>query len=751
MNEPTDPQTSPQPEPAPHESPSPHGTQPYGGVHYGAPYYGGPAAGAGPLSSFDPLRLLLILRRRWRTILLVVLFMGCAATFRLSKAPRIYQVRALIELSARRPRILNQQAAVIEDPASIMQFEQTLNTQIAKLNSPILFPFVLACYRQANPDDRTPEDELRARLRGTAGFSSMGRTRLVAVTFRHTDPAFAARACNAFAAGAEASAREENRAASEAAVAWLGEQATVQKHELESADRALFDVRQSCNMDVLEGQRKTVQDALLSFNRALVDVESQATKERQMLDALNSADLQPENAGKLPAAIPRGNEVDAALARWRAAIAERTALLSRCTPEHPMVVAKDKAIVVYREQAVAALNRARTTTSSNLELFNKQADSLRRKKEEQSKLASDLERDILDREMKLTVLERERRAADGSYQGILFRMQEARLSADENTASVKLVEAATAPARPVSPRVMRIVLLALLLGVAGGAGLALIIEALEDHVVGVQDIEAGMGVKVLAVVPHVKSANRKDVAAASFTHRFSEVAEAFAGLRSVLDSPTYREQSRVIVVTSSLPEEGKTTTCCNLATTCARNGERTLLIDFDLRRPRIVSIYPMPPGQEGLLAHLAGLDTAAARLVYAADCPNLSVIASRPAKDASPAELVGGKKVTELIAWARANFDRVILDAPPLGMVSDALVLGGLADCVLVMARPATSRRRALRHTIQRLTDVGIGAIATVLNDVDLSSFAGHGYGPYYHYRKHYKSYHDSAPETSVS
>jgi len=687
-----------------------------------------------------------ILRRRWRTVLLVVLFMGCAATFRLSKAPRIYQSRALIELSSRRPRFLNQKAAVIEDPSSIMQSEETRNTQIAKLNSPTLLPFVLACYRQSNPQDRTPDDQLSARLRGGA-FSRSGRTRLVSVTFRHTDPVFAARACNAFAAGAEANAREENRAASDAAVAWLEVQAKGQKRELERADQALFDARQSCKMDVLEGQRKTVQSALLRFNGSLVDVESQAARERELLNALNASDLQPENAGKLPAAIPRADEVGSALDRWRATVAERTALLSRCTPEHPEVVAKDNVIALYREQALAALNRARTTTSSNLDLFNKQAESLRLKKEEQNRLASDLERDILDREMKLTALERERRAADGSYQGLLFRMQEARLSADENTASVKLIEAATAPGRPISPRVMRIVMMALLLGAAGGAGLALVIEILEDHVVGVQDIEAGMGVKVLAVVPHVKSASRKDVATSSFTRRFSEVAEAFASLRSVLDSSTYRDQNRVILVTSSLPAEGKTTTCCNLATTCARTGQRTLLIDFDMRRPRIVSIYPMPPGQRGLLEHLAGPDTEDARdLVYGADCPNLSVIASRPVKDASPTELVAGKKVTELMAWARANFDRVILDVPPLGMVSDALVLGGLADCVLVMARPSISRRCALRHTVQRLADVGIGAIATVLNDVDLSGFAGHGYSPYYHYRKHYRSYHDSEP-----
>ena len=95
----------------------------------------------------------------------------------------------------------------------------------------------------------------------------------------------------------------------------------------------------------------------------------------------------------------------------------------------------------------------------------------------------------------------------------------------------------------------------------------------------------------------------------------------------------------------------------------------------------------------------------------------------------------------KLLAWARANYDRVVIDAPPLGIVSDALSLGGLADCVLVMARPATSRKRAVRHTIRRFQDVGISSVAVVMNDVDHSKFAYHGYGPYYHYRKHYGAY----------
>lgn len=709
---------------------------------FAVPSYAEAEQADGFYGALYPLRLLQLLRKRWITILLVVLFAGCAAAYYLKNATRIYQSKATIELSTRRPRILNQQAAVIEDPASVLQFEETLNTQLEKFKSKSMLPAVIACYRKNNPADQTPDDVLSARLRGGVSFSLLRRTRLVTISFLDSDPAFAARACQAFADGTEMEARSENRVASDAAVAWLEAQARSQKQELERADQAVFDARQSYRVDLLEGERKTVQQALQSFNEALVNVESQLAMEREMLDALTVADLKPELAGKLPAAIARAKDIEGALERWQVAVTERDSLLTKYTAEHPEVKARDQAVTLFRDQAVAALSRARGATAANLDLLKRQADSLRRNREEQSKRASDIERDLLDREMKLASLLRSRSASDASYQGVLSRIQEARLSADENTATVKLIESASLPGGPVSPNALRLLLLAVALGLAGGVGLALVIEALEDQVTGTRDVESGSGVRVLAVVPHVRKGHRKAIATSSSNNRFGEVAEAFAGLRSVLDSPACRERSGVVLVTSALPEEGKTTTCCNLATACARNGQRVLLIDFDLRRPRIAGIFPMPPGTRGLLDFLASRDYLCDELAYETDCPNLSVMASRPVPGASPAELLGGRKVVELVAWARGRYDRVILDTPPLGLVSDALVLSGLADCVLVTARPGVSRRRAVRHTISRFRDVGVEAIAAVLNDVDMSKSVYHGYGPYYHYQRHYSAYH---------
>ena len=730
--------------PYPNANPPPPANPPP--VPYGAPYAGGPYYGeavssdAGPLNALDPLRLLQIARKKWLTLVLAAVFAMGAAMFYLSKTPAIYQSNSIIELSVRRPRILNKQDAMIEDPAAAMQIEETLNTQIEKFKGMAMLNHVLGCFREMYPDVKMPDNELSFRLAGRANFSLVKRTRLVLITFHSQDPDFAVKACNAYAAGAEASARAENRAVSDAAVAWLEAQAKTQKQELEDADKVLLDARQKYQMDVLERQRQTVQATLLSFNDSLSQIESKAALEQKLLAALEAVELNPDRSGELPADIPRAVEVAAALDRWRSAAAERDALLSRYTPQHPAVEAQVQSVALYREQAMEALTRAKATAAANLSLYQEQGKSLRQKMEDQLKLASDLEHKVLDGGMKIAALERGRSAADTAYQGVLSRIQDARMSADENTATVKLVEGASS-ARQIYPRPVRTLFLALLFGLGIGFGLAFLTDLLEDHVVGASDIEAGTGIKILAIIPHVRARNRQEIARASLTHKFSDMAEAFAGLRSVLDSVVYRSHTQIILVASSLPEEGKTTTCCNLATACALNGQKTLLIDFDLRRPRVGGIFPMPANQPGLLDYLSGQVPDPQKIIYPADCRNLQVMASRGSSEVRPAELVGGTRVVELLTWARKNYERVLIDAPPLGIVSDALSLAGLADCVLVMARPAASRKRAVRHTIRRFQDVGVGALAVVMNDVDHSKFAYHGYGPYYYYRKHYSAY----------
>ncbi|MEI6168777.1 MAG: polysaccharide biosynthesis tyrosine autokinase [bacterium] len=732
------------PPPNPADPGHPHyqgGTPPYG-APYGTPYYGGaPTESSGLLGSLDPFRLLRVIRKKWLTVLLVLMFAGIAATYYLMTTPKVYQAVSLVELSVRRPRIMTQQAAVIEDQGASSQSEEIFNTRLEKFKGRVMREAAIARYRKQHPECKL-QDEAFNGLFANLNLTLLRRTRLVKIEFNHTEPQFAAEFCTAFAEAAEASVYDENRTASDAAVIWLEAQCANQRLEVEKADAALLKYRQENKIDVLESQRKTVDNALMDFNQVLVALESQEAKERDLLNTITAVELKPENAGKLPTSIPRGDEIKASMDKWMAALAERDALLSKYTAKHPEVLAKDGMVAMFRSQALDSLNRAKATSASNLELFRKQAESLRQKKADQAKLASDLELQIVERRTHLTALERTRDASDTAYRGILGRIQEARMAADENTATVKIVERPSVPEKPIKPQPLRIIALAILLGLMAGVTLALITDTMEDHVTGPHDLEAEIGVKVLAMVPHVKAGRRSDIATASLNQRFSQITEAFAGLRSMLDSAQYKEKSKVILVASSIPAEGKTITSCNLAIACAKNGQKVLLIDFDLRRPRLVGIFPMPPEGRGLLDYLSdsSIVTTPSALAYATECPNLTVVASRPVKGASPAELVGSQKVVELLTWAREHYDRVIIDASPLGLVSDALVLAGLSDCVLVMARPETSRKRATFHTIHRFREAGVRMISAVINDIDFAK--GSPYNSYsYHYYGHYQPY----------
>ena len=691
--------------------------------------------------SLDMHRVIRVLRKRWLMVLLMVVLGLCAGAYYVVKTEKVFRATGLVELSVRRPRILTQQAAIIEDQAALS--EEVFNTRLERFKGRTVmlaalerterdFPQAFADSRVTSGGDPAAALEKRLqRYRSSISLRLLRHSRLIRVEFDHRSPAIAAAACNAFCAAAIASAFDENRVNSDAAVAWLETQAESHRKELVSADDALLRFRQANKMDALQSQQKTVEDALIEINKALVDVESREAMDRDILTTVERVDLTPENVGQLPSSIPRVDEIRDACEKWLSAIAERDSLLIKYTPKHPEVQAKERLVALYRGQATEALGRTRATAQSNRELLARQAASLREMKASKSQQAVDLETQAVETRMRLTTLERARDAADLGYRALLTRIQEARMAADENTATVKLVERANAPRQPVKPQADRIAALSTILGLLAGIGLALLTDRVEDHVASPEDLETA-GLPILGVIPHVRTEDRPAIATACLNRRFSEIAEAFAGLRAMLDSPQHRDHARVVLVASSVPGEGKTVTSCNLALAWARKGRRVLLIDCDLRRSRLSAIFPMPPGQKGLLEALhEGSGRSSETLRYPVDgCAGLDVIATRPVDGASPAEVVGTVAMAELIAWAKANYDHVVLDAPPLGLVSDALALAPLANSVLVVARPDVSRKRLVRHTLRRFHESGVHPAGLVMNDVN---FVSTSYGYYCH------------------
>lgn len=714
-------------------------------------YYSGPVKNASMQGDIDLRRLMHLLREKWLTIAAVIMFAFVAAVFYLIVAQKTYRAITLIELSVRRPRIAGQQGAVIDDAYSDSQSEEIFNTWLERFKSRTLLESAMQNLRETEKTSWNDE-RLRKLMQRQSSIVLIRRSRLVQVSFDHSDPRFAASAANAFADAAVAMAFEENKTASENAVTWLQSQAEVQRVELEKADKALGEFRSQNHIDALESQKKTVEESLLAFNKSLVDIESQEVLARDLVATISRIELKPENAGRLPASIPRGPEVQMMLEKWIAAISERDALLTKYTEKHPAVVAQNKVVDVLHDQAMDAIRRVIATAESNLTLLEQQAESLTRKMADQRRLAAELELNIVELKSKASTLERAREAADISYKGILNRIEEARLSADENTATVKIVERATQPERPIKPRKLVVLLVWLMMGLAGGIGMALLTDILEDYITGPADIEIGVGLSILALVPKVKGTNRESLATACMTDKFGQFAEAFAGIRGALDSSKYKQLSHTVLISSTAPDEGKTIVACNLSIMCAKSGARTLLIDFDMRRPHMYKIFGMPEDHPSLIHVLGAQDASSfSQMPFKSSCPNLDVIGGRVSTDLSPAEIIGSRVVRDFIRWAAKSYDRVIIDAPPFSVVSDPMVLADIVNCVIMVCRVNQSRKRAIRHAVSHLRETGASVIGAVVNDVDYQKglYTGEyaNYHGYYNYHKYMKD--SSAPDNA--
>lgn len=698
-----------------------------------------------------PKHILRVMRRKWLTILLVAVFALAAGFFYLHKATPIYRAQSQIEISVRQPRILSREGTMLQDEDEGAPTVVIFNTRLERLRSRAVMEMALDILLEEHPDalapanassERTAEQDRRARLgslRRGISIDLRGSTRIVEITFEHPDPVITAAVCNAFAEAAAQSALEENRASSDAAVSWLEEQEEIQSAKLQEAEAALLQHLADSGLNEMRSRRNTVDEALSGFNRSLVQRQSEESRAQDIRLTLEALDLSPDMAGELPSGIPHESEIRSILEQWRRALVSRQQLLARYTDNHPEVQSQNRLIDLYSEQAQTLMTQAMTTAQANEELLKQQAETLESRINRLNRLARQLDRRIAEAETERAALQRSKTAAEEAYRGILARIQDARIAADENTATIKILDRASTPGSPIQPQSRIVLALAVALGLGAGTGLALLVDQLEDQIIDPDDV-IPWGISLLGIIPHVKKVGRSSVALASLRDRFSQVTEAFAGLRAMLDSPQYNGQAQVILVSSSLPGEGKTVTSCNLAAAWAQKKRRVLLIDFDQRRPRLASIFGMPQNQPGLLSVLSGdeeLTTGEDLVFQSPDCPTLDIIATRPVSGASPAELTGTKSVENLLSWARKHYDHIVIDAPPLGIVSDALALAPLADTVLVMVRPKTSRKKVSKHTIHRFQESGIQNIALIMNDLDFSKM---GYGPYYHYNKHYKA-----------
>lgn len=300
----------------------------------------------------------------------------------------------------------------------------------------------------------------------------------------------------------------------------------------------------------------------------------------------------------------------------------------------------------------------------------------------------------------------------------------------EPDARVVVEERAAIPTEPVAPRPVQNIAFGILLGAVAGIGLAFLRDSLDNTVKDQQTLEQLSGTGMVGAIPLDKK--RLQAAAIPFDSEHSAISEAFRKLRTNLHFLAVDNPPRMIVVTSSIPSEGKSTTAINIALALAEADKNVLLIDGDMRRPSLDK-YLDVVGSVGLSTVLSG-GIPVAEALQDTKFPRLTVL-SAGATPPNPSELIGSQTAKNLFQELRTMFDYVIVDSPPLLAVTDAAVLSVISDGALLITRFGSTKRDQVTHSIRNLDDVGAKVLGTVLT---LTPLRGRGT---YSYQYNYYGY----------
>ena len=574
-------------------------------------------------------------------------------------------------------------------------------------------------------------------------------TRLIDIKYSHTDPQVSAKVVNAIAETYAFSNLEKRTETNSTTGAFLQKRIAELQQQIRTSEEQLVNYARNNQIVSLDPKQNTVVERLVGLNQQLLEAEN----ERKTAEAAYNAANAPGAANALADAdTKQANDVDAKLIDLRQ---KRALLLVDATEEAPEVKEIDQQITELEKQRTDVRGRKSATLLTNLNTRYQQAlqreQSLRKAFEEQraqtlSQSQAEINYRIIQQE-----IETNKQLLNGLLQGA--KENDVVLAGKPN--NISIVDYALTPDSPVGPNRTRTVLAAFFLSIGAGLGLALLLEYLDDTVHSTEEVERVLHLPALAVIPSVGAAVRRRAISGMTALQKSNgnngehaelltnldsrspLAEAYRHLRTSVLLSTAGRAPKSLLVTSSLPGEGKTTTAVNTAISLVQTGASVVIIDADMRRPRLQTIFDMHQ-QEGLSSILSSDTTEAEmlELVRTDEATGLNVLTSGPIPP-NPAELVGSDQMRRLMTALQARYTYVVVDSPPISSFTDGVLIATMVDGVLLVVHGGKSSRHIVRRSKQLLNDVGSKVFGVVLNNVNLQSHDYYYYQSYYG-RKYY-------------
>jgi capsular exopolysaccharide synthesis family protein len=566
-------------------------------------------------------------------------------------------------------------------------------------------------------------------------LESVAGTNLVQIRFRHADPAMAMKVTDTLARLFIENDTDQETLGAQNAEAQLARQLADLQLAIKKQEEERLDYIKSHELPLGEGKGQNLTaERLGTLSSELLAAEN----ERQNLQTAYEAARRSSNPWVIPS-IQENKDVQELRLQIRGLERRRAALLTKFTPAWPEVMQVDEELKRLKQDLEQSPQEIITAMRLRYEMALAREQELRRTyfKEHgtanQQSLAGITLSDLNQR------LETDKQLFNTLFQ----RQKELELNSSSRSANVSIETPSELPVTPVGPARVKNIFFSFLLSLTAGIGLAILLHKFDGAVESADEVTLYTQLPILAVVPATRrrllSSRRKDAASlvgesaplALIEDGRSPISEAYRHLRTALLKSSNIRAPKSILVTSGMPLEGKTTTAVNAATIFALTGKKVLLIDCDLRRPRVQSHFGFKESP-GLTDYLMGNADVNSALRTFSKLPSLKIMTAGQVPS-NPAELLGSDEMCNLLETMGDRFDHIIIDSPPAISFTDAAILSTLVDGVLIVVRENKSSRRMVSRVKQQLLDLGANIYGIILNDAKTAQTD-------YYYDGHYKN-----------
>ncbi len=338
-------------------------------------------------------------------------------------------------------------------------------------------------------------------------------------------------------------------------------------------------------------------------------------------------------------------------------------------------------------------------------------------------------------------IERERQVAEVMHQSFIQSLSVRTAQVSLINEGANIVDRAGISPRPSSPNYILNIIFGLFAGVAGGVGMAFLVAFFDDRTKSSYDVEAVIGLPLLGVIPRIKRLNSSEKAQVAASNADRATTEAFRSLHSTLKVNALSKNAKVILFTSTTPSEGKSFVVSNLAFTCALNGEKVIIIDADLRLPALAKLLEIT-STNGIVSSIEEgkpLEDAIIKDYF----PNLDVLVCEK-RASNPTQMLNSEEFISFILAMREKYDRIFIDSPPIGAVSDAISLLPNTDGIIYVIKFNMTKRKAVKDYVRRMMETNVPVFGAVMNMVTSSLSSSYTFN---YYDKSYQNYYSTPPE----